>query len=233
METLFYSYDREIENSYIITLKGNENSERLSKQCQESCDKVGQKYKIWEAYNGIQNKIVVPEHMKNSDFMKLLKVSDHYLTRGEVACALSHISLWVHCVKLDRPIVIFEHDAVLLKPFEHHNFYNSIVFLGSAEWVEKNWPVTPIPPHGTDGHNKHFICRAHAYSIDPPIAKNLLSHVLKMGICDPLDIMMRADLFNISHEGVYAYDKSEPKNTTIMSRPSEGRTTKRNDRLMY
>ena len=233
MNSLFYSYDRQIENTYIITLPGNENSERLTKRCQDSCERVEQKYKLWQAYDGIKDVIVEPEHLKNSEFIKLLKVSDHYLTRGEVACALSHISLWVHCVKLDKPIVILEHDALMLKKFTHHDSYNSIVFLGSAEWVEKGWPITNIPPHGTDGHNKHFICRAHAYSIDPQIAKNLLSHVLKMGICDPLDIMLRADLFSITHNGVYAYDKSEPTNTTIKGRPTGGRTTKRNDQLSY
>lgn len=232
MKSLFYSYDRDVENTYIITLKNNENSQRLSKRCQESCEKIEQKYKIWDAYNGIENPIIEPEHSKDSDFMKMLKITDHYLTRGEVACALSHISLWVHCVKIDKPIIILEHDAIMLRKMDAHNFYNSIVFLGSAEWVERKWPLVPIPPHGTDGHNKHFICRAHAYSIDPPVAKNLLSHVLKMGICDPLDIMMRADLFNIVHEGVFAYDKSEPQNTTIMSRPTQGRTTFKNDDLV-
>lgn len=233
MEKLYYSYDRKIENSYIITIKNNENSERLSKRCQESFESVGQKYTIWDAYDGLSDVIVPPEHSKNSDFMQMLKVTDHYLTRGEVACALSHISLWVHCVKIDKPIAIFEHDAILLRKIESHDFFNSILFLGSAEWVEKNWPLIPIPPHGTDGHNKHFICRAHAYVIDPQIAKNLLSHVLKMGICDPLDIMLRADLFNICHRGVFAYDKSEPENTTIKGRNQQGRTTRRNDRLEY
>jgi GR25 family glycosyltransferase involved in LPS biosynthesis len=231
MLNLFYSYDLGVDDAYIITVKNNENSESLSKRCQQSCEKVGMPYKIWDAYDGMGEKIIEPEHLKDDSFMRLLKVTDHYMTRGEVACALSHISLWLHCAKLDKPIVILEHDAIMLKKLENQLSYNAIVYLGGAEWVKENWPVTYVPPHASDGHNYHFICRAHAYCIDPAMAKNLLSHVLKVGICSPLDIMMRADLFNITHQGVYAYD--EPVGTTILSRPQEGRTTKRNENLSW
>jgi hypothetical protein len=70
------------------------------------------------------------------------------------------------------------------------------------------------------------------------MAKNLLSHVIKFGIVSPLDIMMRCDIFNVTHQGLYAYDKNMPNvnkmtDTTIKARPIEGRTTKRNDRLEY
>ena len=112
--------------------------------------------------------------------------------------------------------------------------YNSLIYLGGSEWAEKNWPMVPIPPHATEGPNYHFIWRAHAYSIDPPLAKNLLAHVLKMGICAPLDIMMRTDLFNVCHRGLIAFDKSQDHlDTTIKARPLEGRTTERNDKLDY
>lgn len=165
--------------------------------------------------------------------MRMLKVTDHYLTRGEVACALSHISLWAHCVKIDRPIVILEHDSIVVKKFEMMSTYNSVVYLGGSEWAEQGWNMYPIPPHASEGPNYLFICRAHAYAIDPVVAKNLLSHVLKMGICAPLDIIMKADLFNISHQGLFAYDKNIDlvNDTTIKSRPKAGRTTDRNDNL--
>jgi GR25 family glycosyltransferase involved in LPS biosynthesis len=158
------------------------------------------------------------------------------MTRGEVACALSHISLWVHCAKIDKPIVILEHDAIMCKKFEKMDNYNTIVWLGGNEWTELNWPIRPVPPHASEGPNWHFICRAHAYAIDPTMAKNLLSHIIKFGIHAPLDIMMRCDLFNVSHQGLYAYDKNFDRrnttwDTTIKARPESGRTTERNDRL--
>lgn len=232
MIKLFRSNDINVDAAYIITLKNNANSEKYSKQCQQSCEKVGMPYKIWDAYDGINSPIIEPDHSKNSDVMSMIKITDHYLTRGEVACALSHISLWAHCAKIDKPIVILEHDTVMVKKFEQHQSYNTIVYLGGSEWAQQGWKIFPIPPHASEGPNYHFICRAHAYSIDPIMAKNLVSYVIKMGICAPLDIMLRADLFNITHQGLFAYDvMSDKTDTTIKARPFEGRTTKRNDKL--
>jgi GR25 family glycosyltransferase involved in LPS biosynthesis len=238
MKSLFYSYERSVESAYIITVPGHLKSQQLSLRCQDSCKAVSMPYKIWDAFDGTkENNIIVPDHSKNDSVIDILKITDHYLTRGEVACALSHISLWRHCAQIDKPIVILEHDAVMLKKFEMHQNVNSIVYLGGAEWVKNGWPVYPIPPHASEGPNYHFICRAHAYAIDPQVAKNLLAHVIKMGIVAPLDIMMRVDLFNVTHQGLYAYDDNDVGNlhndTTIKERPKEGRTTVINSDLKY
>jgi hypothetical protein len=249
MLNLFYSYEREVDSAYIITVKNNLKSQEYSQRCQNSCREVNMPYKIWDAYDAIEKPIQEPDHLKNNNFMNMIKVTDHYLTKGEVACALSHISLWSHCVNIDKPIVILEHDSVMVKPYKNHDCYNGIVYLGGREWAENNWKICPIPPHASEGPNYHFICRAHAYAIDPVVAKNLCSYVLKMGICAPLDILIRADVFTIVHNGLYAYDKSMTReyvgknangspmysidltDTTIKARPLEGRTTKRNDDL--
>jgi hypothetical protein len=232
---LYRSNNTQVDAAYIITVKGNSNSEKYSKQCQESCEKVEMPYVVWDAYDGTSpGQIIPPENLRNDRFMNMIKITDHYLTRGEVACALSHISLWEHCAAIDKPIVILEHDTVMLRKFSEHQSYNTICYLGGAEWAQQGWKVYPIPPHASEGPNYLFICRAHAYSIDPQMAKNLLSYVLKMGISAPLDIMLRADLFAIVHQGLYAADvMSDKTDTTIAARPFEGRTTKRNDKLEW
>jgi GR25 family glycosyltransferase involved in LPS biosynthesis len=231
MKSLFYSYDNTIESAYIITVKGDPTSEKYSLRCQQSCKEVGMPFKVWDAFDGLGKNINVPHHSKDDSIIKILKVTNHYLTRGEIACALSHISLWRHCAEIDKPIVILEHDSVMVKKIEHLNSFNSITYLGGVEWFDRGWKIYPIPPHASEGHNYHFICRAHAYAIDPTIAKNLLSYVIKNGIIASLDMMMRADLFNISHNGLYAYDNGNPEETTIKERAKEGRATIRNDHL--
>jgi GR25 family glycosyltransferase involved in LPS biosynthesis len=173
--------------------------------------------------------------------MSMMKVTDHYLTRGEVACALSHISLWAKCVEDDQPLVVLEHDAVMVQHYPEHSMYNSIDYLGSTEQVNRKWKVHPTPPHGTDGENYHFICRAHAYSIDPQAAKNLLSYVIKYVLTAPLDIMIRTDLFPQVQFGLLAYDEDNgTKVTTIKGRNhinEEGkpahRPSLRNDNLTF
>jgi len=230
---LYYSYNNLVRNAYIITVKGNSKSEELSRRCQESCRRVGQSFQVWDAFDGTGNGLVVPDHSKNDPITKMMKITDHYMTRGEVACALSHISLWRHCAEIDEPIVILEHDTIMVNRFESINSFNSVVYLGGSEWAKQGWKIYSVPPHASEGPNYHFICRAHAYAIDPQMAKNLLSHVIKLGICAPLDIMIRADLFNITHQGMFAYDDNVDKtnDTTIKARPVEGRATARNDRL--
>lgn len=225
---LFYSYNNNVAKAYIIRVAGSAKSEELAKNCADSCSKVGQVYQYWDAYNGHENPIKPPKG--ESEVMNLIKVTDHYLTRGEVACALSHISLWHHCAQIDQPIVILEHDALMVQPYTQHAVFNSICYLGGNEQVNQGWEVYPTPPHASEGPNYHFICRAHAYAIDPAVAKNMFAHVLKYGISAPLDILLRADVFPIHQMGIFAYDDGR-KETTILGRPKEGRSTIRNDDL--
>jgi hypothetical protein len=225
---LSYKYDMAVDKAYIIRVADHKSSVEKAKRCADSCDSVGQSWEYWDAYNGISDPIIPPK--QHGQFMNLVKVTDHYMTRGEVACALSHISLWVKCVEQDKPLVILEHDSVMVKPYANHSVFNSICYLGNNEQVNMGWQVMPTPPHASEGPNYHFICRAHAYAVDPAVAKNLLAHVLKFGICAPLDIMIRADVFPIYQMGVFAYDVKDA-DTTILGRPKDGRSTKRNDNL--
>ena len=228
MQSLNYSYDQSVTKAYIIRIPNHEMSMQKAQRAAESCDLAGMDWEYWDAYDGIQNPIVPPQH--HGGVPAMIKVTDHYLTRGEVACALSHISLWQKCVIDDRPLVVLEHDSVMVQPYAHHAVFNSICYLGSNEQVNQGWQVLPTPPHASEGPNYHFICRAHAYAIDPAVAKNMLAHVLKYGISAPLDILLRADVFPIHQMGIYAHDVKEP-DTTILGRPTEGRTTERNDDL--
>lgn len=228
--SLYFSHDMDdVHGAFIIRVRGHAVSERLAARCANSCEQVGQKYELWDAYNGIEDRIVEPHH--HNTIMSLLKVTNHYLTRGEVACALSHISLWAKCILLDKPIVILEHDAIMLRPYITHPFYNSIGYLGGREQVANRFDVKSIPPHASDGPNYHFICRAHAYAIDPIVAKNMLSYVIEKGICISLDMLLRADLFPIHQMGLFAYDLEDE--TTILERSENGRNTKINEKLEW
>jgi hypothetical protein len=231
MQSLFNTYNTTVSKAYIIRVEGHEDGEQKAKRCSDSCDKVGMPWEYWDAYNGLEGTIVPPEH--HGGVMEMVKITDHYMTRGEVACALSHISLWQKCVIDDQPLVVLEHDSIMVQPYMNHSVYNSICYLGGHEQAKQGWQVLPTPPHASEGPNYHFICRAHAYAIDPAVAKNLLAHVLKMGICAPLDILVRADVFPIHQMGLYAYNEwdGDKTNTTILGRPLEGRSTLRNDDL--
>jgi hypothetical protein len=214
-ESLHCSFKTEIDKAYIIRLKGHAESERLAERCAQSCQQTEMPYQFFDAIDGTSGSLKVPESLQNCQPLRWLKAMDHELSITEIACALSHFALWVHCLDIDRPIVILEHDAVMVKAFRDFQAYNQIVYLGGAEQT-RGWPVLSIPPHATLNKNYHFICRAHAYAIDPAMAKNLVAHILKFGVHEALDIMIRADLFGITQLGFYAYDQGD--GTTIINR---------------
>lgn len=218
MLKLDYSYNLSIESSYIITLKNHPVSERMSARCQQSLAALKMPYKVWDAFDGTSGTIKVPDHAKDKSWVSWIKWVDKELSITEVSAALSHISLWIHCIEIDRPILILEHDAIVCRELFDHPVIGCIHYLGSIEQAKKGWPVLVTPPHATNGNNYHFICRAHAYGIDPWCAKNMLAHVIKYGINESLDIMIRSDIFPAVQLGLYAYDDPDLPNTTIVGR---------------
>jgi hypothetical protein len=223
---LDYSYNPQVKSSYIIRIEGNEISENLALRCSKSCEEVGQPYEFFSAVDGTKEEIYVPEE---KEVLNLLKLTNTTLTNTEISCLLSHFLLWVKCVEFDQPIVILEHDAIMVKPYLEHPFLNAISYLGSNEQYNGIMPLMfPMPPHGQVNRNHRFMLRAHAYSIDPMIARRLVAKIINYGIFSSADVIMRSDEFTSIQEGFYAYDS--PYISTIKGR-EERDNDKEEDRL--
>jgi hypothetical protein len=207
-DSLLFSDNRQIESAYIITLKGNDISERMAQRCYASCVHVDMPVKVWQAFDGTGDDVVVPPHLEHQQFVRWIKKPNDKYSNSQLACFFSHLSLWAHCAAIDQPIVILEHDAIMLQKLKQHNFYNCIQYLGCKEQQINSKVPIGLPPHGSiyNGHWR-FICRAHAYAIDPPIARNLLSYAIREGITKTLDVFIRCDIFAIVQDGMYAYDE--------------------------
>jgi hypothetical protein len=221
---LGFSKNRDVLKAFIINLPRNQMSQKYTRDCVNSCEKVGMPYELYEAFDGTGSIIETPDHLKQETWLKMIKVMNHHLSSGEVACFLSHVSLWMKCIREDRPIVILEHDAIMLQPFLDFMAYNNIVYLGSKEQYMENWPILPIPMQSILNINYLFIGRAHAYAIDPQIAKNMISRVFSEGITESLDIWLRADTFGMVQLGLFAYDQVNEwgdKDTTILERKGD------------
>ena len=229
----YNQHEMSIEGTYIISIQGNKVSEQLTQQCLASCEKVGQpNVNVFPAFDATGSKvkvqqhdlglpvgelgsIKVPEFLQGQAFLNFLRLKRCDLLMTQIACFLSHYSLWCMCLDKDMPIVILEHDAVMVKPFLRHNYLNNIVYLGGSEQIHGSLRDTDtIPPHASDQQGlDRFICRAHAYSIDPIMAKNLVSYAIHHGIITTADAMMRYDMFGIVQNGVYAYDNPHDQST--------------------
>ena len=239
----YYSQlEMRVEGTYIISIQGNELSQKLTQQCLESCQKVGQpNVQLFPAFDATDSKIKVqnhdlgkpigelgtikvPEFLQGQAFLNFLRLKRHDLLMTQIACFLSHYSLWCMCLDKDRPIVILEHDAVMVKKYLRHNYLNNIVYLGGSEQIRGSLKCEDtIPPHASDHQGlDRFICRAHAYSIDPLMAKNLVSYAIHHGIITTADAMMRFDMFGIVQDGVYAYDNPHDLSTITL----DGRVAK-------
>jgi len=232
----YNKHEMSIEGTYIISIQGNKVSEQLTQQCLASCEKVGQpNVNVFPAFDATGSKvkvqqhdlglpvgelgsIKVPEFLQGQAFLNFLRLKRCDLLMTQIACFLSHYSLWCMCLDKDRPIVILEHDAVMVKPFLRHNYLNNIVYLGGCEQKHGSLRDTDtIPPHASDQQGlDRFICRAHAYSIDPIMAKNLVSYAIHHGIITTADAMMRYDMFGIVQNGVYAYDNPHDQSTITL-----------------
>ena len=226
-------FEMGVEGTYIISLQGNEVSEKLTQQCYESCQKIGQPnvhiIPAFDATNspvkmqdhdygkpiGEMGTIKVPEFLQGQAFINFLRLRRSDLLMTQIACFLSHYSLWCMCLDKDQPIVILEHDAVMVKPYLRHNYVNNIVYLGGCEQINGSLHSNDtIPPHASDHKGlDRFICRAHAYAIDPAIAKNLVAYSIHHGIITTADAIMRCDMFGIVQDGVYAYENSHGLST--------------------
>ena len=218
-------YDMNVEGTYIISIEGNEVSQKLTQQCYESCQKIGQpNVNIFPAFDATDSPvkiqdhelgkpigeigtIKVPEILKGQAFLNFLRLRRSDLLMTQIACFLSHYSLWCMCLDKDRPIVILEHDAIMVRQYLKHKYYNNIVYMGGIEQAKFGKLVYSVPPHASDHKGlDRFICRAHAYAIDPAIAKNLVSYSINHGIITTADAIIRCDMFGIVQDGVYAYD---------------------------
>jgi len=227
-------FEMKVEGTYIISIKGNEVSERLTQQCYESCQKIGQpNVNIFPAFDatdspvkvqkhdygkpiGELGTIKVPELVQDQAFINFLRLRRADLLMTQIACFLSHYSLWCMCLAKDQPIVILEHDAIMVKPYLRHSYLNNIVYLGGSEQQEGGTLHSndTIPPHASDQKGlDRFICRAHAYAIDPAVAKNLVAYSIHHGIITTADAIMRCDMFGIVQDGVYAYDNNHGLST--------------------
>lgn len=226
-ESLEFKWNTTVESAYIITIKDHPISEKMSERCAKSCDKVGMPWKRWETFDGTKGEILVPDQLKEKSWLKWIKVTNPALAKSEVAMILGHISLWAHCVELDQPIVILEHDGVFLQKYTHHSAINTIVYLGCEEQVKNNFYSNPIAIMGQLNESYRFILRTHAYSIDPMVARRLLGDMILSGIHTGIDVGIRSDIYCQVQMGVFAFDMADGQSTSW-----DKDDKKKNDSLM-
>lgn len=226
---------------YILTLKDNIKAEAQLVGCTKSITNLGLSYNLFYGYDGTNNNhIETPEHLKSAEYMKWIKVVDPELTTPEIACAMGHIALWAHCMTINKPIIILEHDALMLRSLPDLSNLMSLEYLGhrdnfikmqnsyGARTFDQSLAVYKRTPQYTSRKheqsdlqlvNKNFgFCRGlHAYAISPSIAKKLFNYILENGLINPADVIPRIGLLSIAKTGVFAIQSYNADNISTIS----------------
>ena len=203
--------------AFCITLAGHEYSEAVSRRCIQSAADVGG-IEVWPFW------AVGPEAA--GEAMRCRSLRWTWTTEGvrhcpitglrqhpyggsvaaRIGCAMSHLLLWEMCVSLAEPILVLEHDAVIVRRMPEFEF-SSICQINDpagatrrGEWWSeqmrrrgvtgvqpKTWVTNPREriPDGLAGNS--------AYVIQPQAAQALIDLYRELGVW-PNDATMCAQL---------------------------------------
>jgi GR25 family glycosyltransferase involved in LPS biosynthesis len=172
----------------IITLKGNELSERIAKESIEQAALMNISVEYFEAINGFHSE----QHCIDLGLQRAGK-----MRLGALGCALSHIYLWRQCVEDNEPYLILEHDGYFIEPLPDNvlDLFEDVLKLDNCDpysafyeqEIEKKslnqLEVINLPEdRKTVGGVGQYSKGAYAYIIKPHAAAQLLEYISINGI---------------------------------------------------
>lgn len=173
--------------AFVITIKGHKGSEQVADRCIKTAARNGIKV---EKFYG-----VTPKDKPGRIFEQEGLVSDYFaekFSKAESAQAafLSHYNLWKKCIDMNEPIIIFEHDAVVVAPLPSPFYFNKVITFSKPSYGFHRTPVII----GTGAlAQKQYFGGAHGYAVKPQGAIELVeSAVTNAG---PTDVFLCLDNF--------------------------------------
>jgi len=175
--------------AFVIRKKDDELSEKLADECIASAKNFGITV---EKFDGVYTN---HEEYLNQDQLFPNTVAKKKLTNGYKGCFLSHYLIWKKCIEWNEPVLIFEHDAVMLRPItdEILNGFDTILVLDrfsrdpQYEDILKKEMALKIHRHDKiDEYNHKWINRtmingSHAHLVKPKGAIEVIASTKKHG----------------------------------------------------
>lgn len=179
--------------AYIITLFNNSNSVAAARNCHASALEHGYDVDYFEASTGITGQAflraegIQPITVTGGATDALRHHQRDWVGQpGTLGCYVSHFRLWQRAVELDEPIVVFEHDALVLAPFPaigwrdvlHLECEGNLTRLG-ADWARNDHMATGSGVYRLGfrpSELPELVCMpcCHAYAIKPHAAAALI-----------------------------------------------------------
>jgi len=193
----------------VITIMHNENSVAAAERCIESGKKYGVNVEMWKANS--------PDRIDIHGWFQERRIPSGYFheeySRLEncMAAFSSHWSLWEECLRLRRPMLCLEHDAVFVD-FLPKIFQGHIINLGKPSYGNFEIP-------NFVGENKLFskdyMPGAHAYYITPIGAELLMGWTSEAG---PTDVYIHKGRFGNQLHEIYPWPIEVKETFTTIQR---------------
>ena len=184
---------------YVITIDTNSESINVANRCINSGNKFGLDIKIFNAFTPRHNPLKILQS-KNVNTAAFIKPSESSYGTAVAGCFLSHFTLWEKCIEINKPIIILEHDAIIINeiPFNilDGTGFDKVINLGKPAHGEFDIPEftgTGLMVSSTTGFKG-----THAYAIKPAGALKLINQAK---ICAaPADIYLNTKTFPFLEE---------------------------------
>ncbi len=194
------------------------NGDLFSTQLAEECILSAKKFNIdVEKFPGIYDNV---EELFLKEGLHINKECNGRMERlGVKGCLLSHLAVWKLCLKLKEPILVFEHDGLMINPLpddvlgKFNDFLNldlnrkvyrknllSYDYVVSREIVE-NTEVIKMEVRDGNGFkfiNRNHIVGAHGYIIKPSGAEKIIGGLLTDGAI-PADMAPNSKYVEMFH----------------------------------
>jgi len=194
-------------DTFIIRLNGVESSELLAEDCKNSAVQHGLDPLYFDGIYGEKH----IEEMNRTFNIRPWKEKMKKGRLGVKGCFLSHYSLWFKCYSYNKPLLIFEHDAFVLRSLPKnilHEFdeflildpYNKMkssykhnIETETKNGVEEYFNFESASKYGV---NDQYAMGLQAYIIKPTAAKKLIHTVFKNGYL-PADMQCNKGILNM------------------------------------
>lgn len=173
---------------FVITITNNPDSVKVANRCIESGKPFGVDIRQWPAFTPEDDPrgIFEDEGLPIQGFFG----EEWSYPANAMAAFLSHRSLWKHCHITQQPVLILEHDAVIINDLPDPRMLGMVTSLGAPSYGKFN-----IPPRlGLNMlTSKPYFPGAHGYIVRPRGAEELLHKAHECAA--PTDVFLSVNNF--------------------------------------
>jgi GR25 family glycosyltransferase involved in LPS biosynthesis len=224
----------------IIRLKNNAISEKYADECIEQANKFNISLEKYDGINGLTYK----DHLEKLNIKPLKKFKKGL--PGIYGCFLSHYYIWKHCIDLNEPILVLEHDGYFIKQLPENilDRFDDILKLDSQnpydilynqvilDTFENNLEIKDIDNFLVDNGAGNYSWGTYAYIIKPLGAKKLINWIAQHGFL-PADQQIGLNVLNVktcypplvrlhpAYSGDNIYNMSTTLNTDQLTFPTD------------